>query len=221
VIYDACHTFGAKLDGQSIVNFGDLSILSFHATKVFNTFEGGAIVCHDKKTKIHIDQLKNFGFTDETIVVAPGINGKMNEIQAAFGLLQLKYVDDLIIKRKELSEQYNNLLGDVCGIKRMSEIPGLDYNYGYYPILINEKEFGCSRDELYNRLKKSNIFTRRYFYPLISDFPTYKALLSSAATNLPIAGDVSRQILCLPIYPDLGLENIEYIVDCVKKFGQG
>jgi dTDP-4-amino-4,6-dideoxygalactose transaminase len=221
VIYDACHTFGAKLNGQSIVNFGDLSILSFHATKVFNTFEGGAIVCHDEKTKLHIDQLKNFGFTGETTVVAPGINAKMNEIQAAFGLLQLKYVDDSISKRKALTEQYSNLLADINGITVMNVKSGSDYNYAYYPILVNEKEFGCSRDELYEQLKRCNIFTRRYFYPLISDFPTYKALPSSASSNLTTAVSVSQQILCLPIYPDLGSENVEYIVRCLLKSGKG
>ncbi len=217
IIYDACHTFGSKLNGQSIVKFGDLSILSFHATKVFNTFEGGAIVCHDEKTKLYIDQLKNFGFIDETTVVTPGINAKMNEIQAAFGLLQLKYVDDLIIKRKERSMLYNSLLADVGGIKIMHEKSGLDYNYAYYPILVNEKEFGCSRDELYNRLKKSNIFSRRYFYPLISDFPTYKALPSSSSSNLPVAHSISQQILCLPIYPLLELEDVVRIAKIINE----
>ena len=211
VIYDACHSFGVKLNGHSLVNFGDLSILSFHATKVFNTFEGGAIVCHDEKTKIHIDQLKNFGFTGETTVVAPGINAKMNEMQAAFGLLQLKYIDYAITKRKELSKHYNNLLNGINGITLMHEIPGLQYNYAYYPILVNEEELGCSRDDLYEKLKKNNIFTRRYFYPLISDFPTYKALPSSRSSNLPIATSVSSRILCLPIYPDLDINEISRI----------
>jgi len=217
VIYDACHTFGARLNGQSIVNYGDLSILSFHATKVFNTFEGGAIVCHDKKTKQQIDKLKNFGFTGETTVVAPGINAKMNEIQAAFGLLQLKYIDTIIGKRKELSKLYDILLADIKGITFMKKNDSLNYNYAYYPILISKKEFGCSRDELYERLKKYNIFTRRYFYPLICDFPTYKGLPSSSESNLSIATSVSKQILCLPIYPDLDFENVEYIVNCMLR----
>lgn len=220
VIYDACHTFGAKLNGQSIVNFGDLSILSFHATKVFNTFEGGAIVCHDEKTKQHIDQLKNFGFTGETTVVAPGINAKMNEVQAAFGLLQLKYVDNAILKRKEISEHYNKLLAGINGITLMNETRGLQYNYAYYPILINEQAFGCSRDDLYENLKKNSIFTRRYFYPLISDFPTYKALPSSDPSNLIIAGSVSSRVLCLPIYPDLDLNDIDRICNYIISYGR-
>jgi dTDP-4-amino-4,6-dideoxy-D-glucose transaminase len=220
VIYDACHTFGAKLHGQSLSAFGDLSILSFHATKVFNTFEGGAIVCHDSKTKRHIDQLKNFGFTGETTVVAPGINAKMNEFQAAIGLLQLKYVDESISQRKGLSEHYDKLLTDKQGISVMYPHSGLSYNYAYYPILINETEFGCSRDELYDRLKRCNIFSRRYFYPLISDFPTYRALPSSAPSNLKEAISISRRILCLPIYPELGFENVEYIVHCLLNSGK-
>ena len=211
VIYDACHTFGGKLNGQSIVNFGDLSILSFHATKVFNTFEGGAIVCHDNKTKQHIDQLKNFGFTGETTIVAPGINAKMNEIQAAFGLLQLQYIDESINKRKKLTNLYRDILKKVNGITLMHEIQGLTYNYAYFPVLISEKEFGCSRDDLYERLKEKNIYTRRYFYPLISDLPTYKTLISADISNLAVAKSISLQILCLPIYPDLGTDDIEFI----------
>jgi dTDP-4-amino-4,6-dideoxygalactose transaminase len=211
IIYDACHTFGAKLDGQSIISFGDLSILSFHATKVFNTFEGGAIVCHDEKTKLHIDQLKNFGFTGETTVVSPGINAKMNEIQAAFGLLQLKYIDEVIVKRKELSQLYKMLLADTNGITLMNEISGLEYNYAYFPILINENNFGCSRDNLYKQLKKNKIYTRRYFYPLISQFPTYKGLPSSSPFNLKIAEKIAKQVLCLPIYPDLIQNDLVFI----------
>ncbi len=220
VIYDACHTFGSKIKGQSIVSFGDLSILSFHATKVFNTFEGGAIICHDEKTKTHIDQLKNFGFTGETTVVAPGINAKMNEIQAAFGLLQLKYIDEKIAKRKELSELYRSLLTGINGINLMHETPELQYNYGYFPVLIDEKEYGSSRDDLYEHLKKSNIFTRRYFYPLISSFPTYKSLASSDPSNLVTAISIASQVLCLPIYPDLELFDIERISNYIIAFGK-
>lgn len=218
VIYDACHSFGVKLNGKSIVSFGDMSILSFHATKVFNTFEGGAIICRDGKTKQHIDQLKNFGFTNETTVVTPGINAKMNEVQAAFGLLQLKYVDSAILKRKEIAEHYNKLLARINGITLMFETLGLQYNYAYYPILINEQAFGCSRDDLYANLKKNSIFTRRYFYPLISDFPTYKALPSSDPSNLIIARSVSNRILCLPIYPDLDLTDIDRICNYIISY---
>lgn len=209
VIYDACHAFGVRLKGNSILNYGDLSILSFHATKVFTTFEGGAIVCQDEKTKKRIDYLKNFGFAGETTVVGPGINAKMNEFQAALGLLQLKYIDEAIEKRKRIAELYRSHLGNIKGIKIFKDIEGVRHNYSYLPILIDQKEFGKSRDEVYEDLKKYNIYTRRYFYPLISQFPTYKGLPSAAEDNLPIAEKITKQILCLPVYPDLELETVE------------
>ncbi len=218
VIYDACHTFGAKLNRQSIVSFGDLSILSFHATKVFNTFEGGAIVCHDEKTKKRIDYLKNFGFADETTVVAPGINAKMNEVQAAFGLLQLKYVDGLIQKRGEIASIYRKGLLQVHGITFSKINPVVNANHPYFPIFINEEIFGKNRDQVYEFLKEQNIFTRRYFYPLISQFPTYKGLSSSSPGNLTVAEKAALQVLCLPIYPDLGLEVVEEIISLIIRF---
>lgn len=203
VIYDSAHAFGVKLKNKSILNFGDLSILSFHAVKVFNTIEGGAIVCHDKKTKNRIDYLKNFGFTSEVTVVAPGINAKMNELQSAYGLLQLKYVDGYIKKRKKVTEVYRQALDGVPGIHFLEDMPNVTHNYSYFPVLIDKKKYGKSRDEVYELLKKHNIFGRRYFYPLISQFPTYKNLSSADKTNLTVSHKITQQVLCLPISPAL------------------
>jgi dTDP-4-amino-4,6-dideoxygalactose transaminase len=216
VIYDACHAFGVKVNGTSVLNFGDLSVLSFHATKVFNTFEGGAIICHDEKTKKRIDFLKNFGFADELTVVAPGINAKMNEVQAAFGLLQLTYVDDYIHKRKVIAQTYREFLQHIEGIRFLDDIPGIYYNYPYFPVLINSKQYGKTRDELYDHLKANGIYSRRYFYPLISDFPTYKGLSSASVGNLPVAQHISKSVLCLPIYPDLPIIEVKNIVNLIK-----
>jgi dTDP-4-amino-4,6-dideoxygalactose transaminase len=217
VIYDACHAFAVKRNAQSLLTYGDLSVLSFHATKVFTTFEGGAIVCHDEKTKKRIDYLKNFGFADEVTVVATGINAKMNEVQAAFGLLQLEYVDAYIEKRKKISRLYRKLLSGVTGIKVQNDIDGVTHNYSYFPILIDKNKFGMPRDQVYLNLKKSNIFSRRYFYPLISNFPAYRGLPSASKDNLAVADTVANQVLCLPIYPDLALENVKYISDCLVR----
>jgi len=220
LIYDAAHAFGVRLNGTSVATFGDLSVLSFHATKVFNTFEGGAIICHDETTKQHIDQLKNFGIINETTVLAPGINAKMNEFQAALGILQLKYLDEAIGKRKILTERYREFLENIPGISVMQDVPGIEYNFGYFPVLIDSVKLGRTRDEVYNKLKSHNIFSRRYFYPLISQFPTYKGLPSSDPVNLPIAEKITQQILCLPIYPDLEISNVkrvcELIIESVK-----
>lgn len=215
VIYDAAHAFHVKKNGQSILNWGDLSILSFHATKVFNTFEGGAIICHNLTTKKRLDDLKNFGIHDEVTVVAPGINAKMNEVQAAFGLLQLRYIEQLINKRKQITFLYRQLLKDVEGISLMQDIEGVDHNYSYFPVFIDEN-FRTSRDELYEELKLKNIFTRRYFYPLISEFTTYKGLPSSSPANLPVATKIAAQVLCLPIYPDLEESTVEMICQLIK-----
>jgi dTDP-4-amino-4,6-dideoxygalactose transaminase len=217
LIYDACHTFGGRLHGTAISNFGDLSVLSFHATKVFNTFEGGAIVCHDEKTKKRIDYLKNFGFADEVTVVAPGINAKMNEVQAAFGLLQLKYVDKAIQKRKGIALLYREMLKGLKGITLMQEDSEVKYNYSYFPVLIDSKEYNLTRDEVYSLFKKHNIYTRRYFYPLISSFQTYKGLPSAQPGNLPVAEKIANQILCLPIYPDLTEESVLLISGLLRK----
>lgn len=216
VIYDAAHAFGVTKNGRSVLNQGDLSILSFHATKVFNTFEGGAIVCKDKQMKQHIDDLKNFGFRDETTVVEPGINAKMNELQAAMGLLQLKYVDSNILKRKAIAAKYRTGLGEIHGIRLIAEIEDIKHNYSYFPVFIDEDSYGRTRDELYEELKKNNIFGRRYFYPLISMFSPYNKLSSAAPALLPCAVKASNEVICLPIYPDLE-DNIINEICCIIK----
>lgn len=211
LIYDAAHAFGVKYKGGSILNYGDLSILSFHATKVFNTFEGGAIISHDSATKQRIDYLKNFGFAGETTIMAPGINSKMNEVQAAMGLLQLKSFEGSIEKRKTVADTYRELLKGIQGIAMLSEPEDTISNYAYFPIFVNEKEYGMSRDQLYEKLKQNNIYGRRYFYPLISEFSMYKGLESAAANNLPIAHKIANEVICLPIYPELEINNIREI----------
>jgi dTDP-4-amino-4,6-dideoxygalactose transaminase len=216
VIYDACHTFGVKVNGVPVLNFGDLSVMSFHATKVYNTFEGGAIVCHDEAMKKRIDLLKNFGFAGETTVVAPGINAKMNEVQAAFGLLQLKYVDEAIKKRKEIFHYYAQKLSDIPGLTFINEMSGVEHCYSYFPVFINQAKYGTGRDTIYDELKKLNIHTRRYFYPLISQFPAYRGLESAAAGRMPIAERVTEEVLCLPIYPDLDRSIIDAVCDKIK-----
>lgn len=217
LIYDAAHAFGVNYKGESILNFGDLSILSFHATKVFNTFEGGAIISHDSATKQRIDYLKNFGFAGETTIMAPGINSKMNEVQAAMGLLQLKTYNESIDMRKKVSDRYRELLKNVKGLSMMPEPKDTVSNYAYFPIFIDEKEYGISRDELYEKLKNNEIFGRRYFYPLISEFSMYKGLESSLPTNLRVAHKFANSVICLPIYPSLSLSNVEYIVSLICK----
>ena len=214
VIYDAAHAFGVEKNNESILNFGDLSILSFHATKTFNTIEGGAIICHDKKTKERIDFLKNFGFADEVTVVAPGINAKMNELQAAYGILQLDTFAEQIEKRKFIAERYRELLSDINGITFINDIENIKHNYAYFPIYI-EKKYPLKRDELYQKLKDNNIFARRYFYPLISNMPTYKSLPSSRRGNLPQANLLADKVICLPIYPDLSIKNVEFICSII------
>ncbi|NEO57263.1 MAG: DegT/DnrJ/EryC1/StrS family aminotransferase [Okeania sp. SIO3B5] len=216
VIYDAAHAFGVKINENSLLNYGDLSVLSFHATKVFNTFEGGAIVCPDAKTKLRIDRLKNFGFVDEVTVVATGINGKMSEFNAAFGLLQLKYADEALSKREKIDTLYRKLLQDVKGISCLGGYGKQSSNYSYFPIMV-EADYPLSRNGLYDKLKEKNVFSRRYFYPLISDFPMYKGLASANRSNLPVATDVASKILCLPIYPALTQDEQLFIVDLIKK----
>lgn len=216
LIYDAAHAFGVKVNNQSILNYGDLSILSFHATKAFTTVEGGAIICHDEKTKQRIDYLKNFGFADETTVIAPGINAKMNELQAAMGILQLKYVDSYLEKRKEIAYFYREKLTDLKGIRILNDIENIKHSYSYFPVLVDKNEYGISRDELYEKLKQFNIYGRRYFYPLISSFPTYRGLASASRNNLPVATQVADQIICLPIYPHIELEHLNRIISVIK-----
>lgn len=202
VIYDAAHAFGVRQGGQSVLNHGDLAVLSFHATKVFNTFEGGAIICPDAKIKQRIDYLKNFGFADETTVMAPGINGKMNEVQAAFGLLQLRHLDGALAHRRAVFERYLDAFEQVPGISMLQLPADLTWNYAYCPVLIDAERFGCDRDELYRRYRAKGILVRRYFYPLINEFPMYRAA-PAGRHGLPHAQQVSRQVLCLPIHPQL------------------
>lgn len=216
VLYDAAHAFGVQDAGGSILRHGDLSVLSFHATKVFNTFEGGAIICPDAKTKQRVDHLKNFGFVDETTVVAPGINGKMSEINAAFGLLQLKYVENALIKRKAIDKAYREALKDVPGIRCLQKAGEEVANYSYFPILV-EESYPLDRDALYLKLKKENIFSRRYFYPLITDFPMYKDMPSARRENLPVAHAAAQKVLCLPIYPKLAESDLSRVIKILKE----
>jgi dTDP-4-amino-4,6-dideoxygalactose transaminase len=215
VIYDAAHAFGVNCHCGSILNHGDLSVLSFHATKVFNTFEGGAIVCPDAQTMLRINQLKNFGFVDEVTVVAPGINGKMSEFNSALGLLQLKSLDDAIEKRQIIDAQYRQGLADIKGIRCLPDAGEKVANYSYFPILI-EADYPISRDELYQKLKGQGIFSRRYFYPLISDFPMYRGMPSAHRDNLPVANDAAFKVLCLPIYPGLQKDELGRIVELIR-----
>jgi len=215
VIYDAAHAFGVQDRHGSILCHGDLSVLSFHATKVFNTFEGGAIVSPDAKTKQRIDHLKNFGFVDEVTVVAPGINGKMSEFKAALGLLQLKYIEQAIAGRKEIDAIYRESLKGVKGIRCLGDGGEKVANFAYFPILV-QKEYPLSREELYQNLRDNGIYTRRYFFPLISDFPMYRGLPSATQSNLSVANKVSREVLCLPIYPDLDPSVINHIIKIIR-----
>ena len=216
VIYDAAHAFGVQDAQGSVLRHGDLSVLSFHATKVFNTFEGGAIVCPDARTKQRIDHLKNFGFVDEVTVVAPGINGKMSEINAAFGLLQLRHIDEALARRKHIDATYRKLLGGVAGIRCLHDAGEATANYAYFPILLGP-EFPLSRDALYWKLRDRKIFARRYFYPLISNFPMYRGLPSAQRDNLPVATAAAETVICLPIYAMLQTADVEKIVSVIKE----
>ncbi len=215
VIYDAAHAFGVEDAHGSVLKHGDLSVLSFHATKVFNTFEGGAIVCPDAKTKQRIDHLKNFGFVDEVTVVAPGINGKMCEFNAALGLLQLQHIGEAMACRKEIDAVYRQQLAGVKGIHCLGDAGEKVANHSYFPILV-QPDYPLTRDELYQKLKDHNIYARRYFYPLISDFPMYRGMPSAQRGNLPVAADASAKVLCLPIYPALQPQERQRVIDIVK-----
>ncbi|MDD4610179.1 MAG: DegT/DnrJ/EryC1/StrS family aminotransferase [Bacteroidaceae bacterium] len=215
VIYDAAHAFGVDVDGKSILEAGDMSTLSFHATKVYNTIEGGALIMKDEKTKQRIDYIKNFGFSGETTIVAPGINAKMDEVRAAYGLLNLKQVDGAIAWRKKIADQYRATLRNVEGITFFEDIEGVNHNYAYFPIFVNAEKYGMTRDELYFKMKEKNVFGRRYFYPLISTFSTYKSLPSSAPSNLPIATRKAEEVICLPMYMGLTNEEVERVLDAI------
>lgn len=218
VIYDAAHAFGVRVNGESILKAGDISTLSFHATKTYNTVEGGALVCHDAAMKQRIDYLKNFGFAGETEVVAPGINSKMDEVRAAYGLLSLRYVDAAIEARRKVAEQYRAALRGVPGLRIMVDVPGVTHNYSYFPVFVNEAEYGESRDSLYNRLKEHGILGRRYFYPLISTFSTYRGLESASPANLPIATRMADEVICLPLHHELNNDDVNrIIIACSQK----
>ena len=217
VIYDAAHAFGVEINGESILNFGDMATLSFHATKVYNTLEGGALVVHDEQTKKRIDYLKNFGFASETEVVAPGINSKVDEVRAAYGLLNLKQVDHAINSRRKVAIRYRDELQGVKGLTFFNDIPGVRHNYSYFPIFINAEEYGMTRDELYFKMKEYNVFGRRYFYPLISTFSTYRGLDSANPDNLPVATQMSNNVICLPMHHALSENEVEYILQIIKK----
>jgi dTDP-4-amino-4,6-dideoxygalactose transaminase len=217
VIYDAAHAFGVQINGRSILEYGDMSTLSFHATKVYNTIEGGALICHSAEDKQRIDHLKNFGFVDEITVVAPGINSKMDEIRAAYGLLNLKKVDDAIASRQGTARRYREGLRDVPGIRYIDEIEHVRHNYSYFPIFVDSNEYGISRDDLYSRLKEKNIYGRRYFYPLISTFSPYRSLESAAPDKLPMANKLADSVICLPMSAGLSDEDVERVIEGVKR----
>ncbi len=217
VIYDAAHCFGVKVNGESILNHGDMSTMSFHATKVFNTAEGGALIVKDAETKKRVDYLKNFGFAGETEVVAPGINSKMDEIRSALGLLNLKQVDEAIEKRHQVAMKYRDALRSVKGIRFFDDMPEIRHNYSYFPIFVNAEAYGMTRDELYFKMKEKNVFGRRYFYPLISTFSTYKGLPSAAPENLPVATRIANEVICLPMHHGLSEEDIDRVLEQVVR----
>lgn len=217
VIYDAAHAFGVEVNGKSVLNAGDMATLSFHATKVYNTLEGGALVMHDEATKKRIDYLKNFGFAGETEVVAPGINSKVDEVRAAYGLLNLKQVDEAIEKRHQVAVKYRNALRNIPGIRFFDDMPGVRHNYSYFPIFINAAEYGKTRDEVYFKMKANGVLGRRYFYPLISTFSTYRSLPSAGAENLPVATKVANEVICLPMHHELSDEDINRVLSFIVK----
>ncbi len=217
VIYDAAHAFGVEVNGESILNAGDMSTLSFHATKVFNTIEGGAMIMHDAKTKQRIDYLKNFGFAGETEVVGPGINSKVDEVRSAYGLLNLKQVDAAIAARKKVAVAYRDALRSVEGIMFWDDMPGMKHNYSYFPIFVDAEKYGMTRDELYFKMKDQGVWGRRYFYPLISEFSTYRGLESATSENLPQATKMAESVICLPMHHLLRNEDVNRVLDCVLK----
>ena len=217
VIYDAAHAFGVEVNGKSLLNAGDMSTLSFHATKVYNTIEGGALVMQDEETKRKVDFLKNFGFRNEVEVVAPGINSKMDEIRSAYGILALRQVDDAIEARTEVARLYRQALKDVPGVRFFEDMLGVKHNYSYFPVFINAEEYGMTRDQLYFKMKDANVLGRRYFYPLISTFDPYRSLPSSSAENLPVATRMADEVICLPMHHELSREDIDRVIEQIVK----
>ena len=217
IIYDAAHAFGVEVNGESVLNAGDMSTLSFHATKVYNTIEGGAMVMHDEATKKRIDYLKNFGFAGETTVVGPGINSKVDEMRSAYGILNLRQVDAAIESRHQVAIKYREALRNVEGVSFFDDMPGVKHNYSYFPIFIDADKYGMTRDDLYDKMKSANVLGRRYFYPLISEFSTYKGLPSAARENLPIAHKMADTVICLPMHHALSNDDIERTLDLIVK----
>ena len=217
VIYDAAHAFGVEVEGKSILEAGDIATLSFHATKTYNTIEGGALICRDAETKKRIDYLKNFGFAGETTVIAPGINGKMDELRSAYGLLELKYVDRAIENRHRIVKTYRQYLKNSVGISFFDDMPNVRHNYSYFPIFVDEESYGISRDELYFKLRDAGVFGRRYFYPLISEFSTYRNLVSASKDNLPNAHKMADRVICLPVHHELTEENVLRITKLITQ----
>lgn len=217
VIYDAAHAFGVEVNGESVLNAGDMSTLSFHATKVYNTVEGGALVMHDAETKKRIDYLKNFGFANEVTVVGPGINSKMDEIRAAYGLLNLRQVDAAIEARHKVAIKYREALRGVEGITFFDDMPGVKHNYSYFPIFVDAEKYGMTRDELYFKMKEQNVLGRRYFYPLISEFSTYRGLESARPDNLPNAHKMANTVICLPMHHALSDEDVNRVIEQIVK----
>lgn len=219
VIYDAAHAFRVKVDGRSILNAGDISTLSFHATKTYNTVEGGALICHSAEMKKKIDFMKNFGFAGETEVMAPGINSKMDEIRSAYGLLNLRHVDAAIEHRRHVAERYREALGNVEGVTMFEQLPNVEYNYSYFPIFIDAGKYGVTRDELYYRMRDKDVLGRRYFYPLISSFEPYRDLPSASAENLPVATRMADEVICLPMHHRLSEADVDRIINLVVNRG--
>lgn len=215
VIYDAAHAFGVEVNGQTILNAGDISTLSFHATKVYNTIEGGALISHSAEMKHQIDNLKNFGFRGEVTVEAPGINGKMDEVRAAYGLLNLRQVDAAIEARRRVADIYRTALRDVKGIRLFDDMPGVKHNYSYFPIFVDAEQYGMTRDELYEKMKAENIYGRRYFYPLITNFEPYRDCPSALPANLPVANKIASQVICLPLHHALSENDIKRVIECL------
>lgn len=217
VIYDAAHAFGVEVNGKSILEAGDMSTLSFHATKVYNTIEGGALITHDKESKRYIDYLKNFGFSGEIDIVAPGINAKMDEVRAAYGLLNLKRVDAAIAARRQVAMAYREALNGVKGISYLDDMPGVKHNYAYFPIFVDADAYGMTRDELYARMKEKGILGRRYFYPLISNLSIYRDLETAELSHLPVANRIADSVICLPMYAGLTKEEVDKVVSAIVK----
>lgn len=215
VIYDAAHAFGVEVNGKSVLSHGDMSTLSFHATKVYNTLEGGALVMHDEETKRRIDYLKNFGFAGETEVVAPGINSKVDEVRAAYGLLNLKQVDAAIEAHHQVAIRYREALRNIPGIRFYDDLPNVHHNYSYFPIFIDAEKYGITRDELYFKMKEQGVLGRRYFYPLISNFSTYRALPSATPENLPVASRIANEVICLPMHHELSNGDLNRVLELI------